>query len=141
MDVEIDDGDPLEPMRLASPERADRDVIEKAEPHRAVGFSMVPRRTYRTESIARLVRDHRIYSGDHRASGTQGGQPRGWRQDSVGIDADMTRFGNGAHQALDVRARMNSQKILKRGLGRLAPLQSVEFRISQRIEHGAEPCR
>jgi hypothetical protein len=43
------------------------------------------------------------------------------------------------HQALDVRARMNSQKILKRGLGRLAPIQSVEFRISQRIEHGPEP--
>src|SRR5215469_12625422 len=141
MDVEIDDGDPLEPMRLASPERADRDVIEKAKAHRAVGFGMVPRRTYRTESIVRLVRDHRIYCSDHCAGGAQGGQTRGWRQDSVGIDADMTRFGDRAHQALDVRARMNSQKILKRGLERLASLQSIEFRISQRIEHGAEPCR
>jgi len=86
---------------------ADGDVVEQAESHRAFGFGMMPRRAYGAEGVVRLPRDHRVDRRDHRAYRAQGSRSRGWRQDRVGVDPDVTRLGNGAKEALDVRARMD----------------------------------
>src|SRR6516225_5657878 len=60
MNIEIDDGDPVELVRRASVQRADGDVVEQTESHRTLGFGMMPRRAYGAEGVVRLPRDYRI---------------------------------------------------------------------------------
>ena len=49
VDVEVDDRDALEAVRGERVRRADGDVVEETEPHRAIALGMVPRRPHRAE--------------------------------------------------------------------------------------------
>ena len=94
MDVEIDDRDAGEPVHLARPQRADRDVVEQAEPHRPAGLGMMAGRADGAERVVGLAADNRIDRGDDRAGGAQRRSSRSRRQDRVGIDPDMAGFGH-----------------------------------------------
>src|SRR5206468_4015756 len=49
VDIEIDDGDPLDTVGGHRVRRADRDVVEQAETHRPVALGVVARRPNRAE--------------------------------------------------------------------------------------------
>ena len=141
MHVEIDHRDPRETVHLARPQRADRGVVEQAEPHRAAGLGMVPGRAHGAERVVGLARDDRIDRGGDRAGGAQRGLARTRRHDRVGVDPDMAGSRHRLQQALDKAARMDAGDVVDRGLGRLAPVEPGEIRAVERLEHRPQPGR
>jgi len=56
VDIPVDNGCPLEAVRLLKVASADGGVVEQAETHRPVAFGMVPGRAGRTEDRVRIIR-------------------------------------------------------------------------------------
>ncbi len=85
MDVEIDDRHALEAMRQRV-RGADGDVVEQAEPHRAVALGVVSRRTHRAERVAAFARQHEIGREHRRARRVPRGVERMRVHRRVGIE-------------------------------------------------------
>ena len=103
MDVEIDDGDARQPVRLQRVQRGDGDIVENAKAHRRGGFGVVARRAHGAERHVVLARQHRIHRGDARAGGAIGGFARTGREEGVGIElhARLARLRERCFKRLD----------------------------------------
>ena len=123
MDVPINDQNALYPL-LLSVARADRHVAEQAKPHRPVGRGVVPRRPDWAERVARCAGEHGVDRAEEAPHCRQGGVPRTFGNDGVGIQArpasaigsQLDRF----PYPLQVRARMDEQQLLFRCMAALA---------------------
>src|SRR6185295_7102517 len=60
VDVEVEDGNTCEIPSAAQMARGDRDLIEQAEAHRAVGLRVVARRACGDESVPPLAAQHAV---------------------------------------------------------------------------------
>ena len=141
MHVEIDHRDPREAVHLARPQRADRDIVEQAEPHRPAGLGMMAGRAHGAERVVGLARDDGIDRGGDGAGGAQRRLARSRRHDRVGVDPDMAGSRHRVQQALDKAARMDAGDVVDRGLGRLAAVEPGEIRAVERLQHRPQPGR
>src|SRR5205823_5300406 len=69
MDVEIDHRDAGEAVRLARPQRPNRDIVEEAEAHRPPRLGMMAGWAHRAEGVVGFARDDRIDGSDYRPGG------------------------------------------------------------------------
>ena len=132
MHVEVDDGHALQAVPLQRVLGADRDVVEKAEAHRAVVAGMVAGRAHRAEGVFEFARDDRVGGRQHRAGGTQRRVPGVRVHQGVGVDLGIAAAARldvigqlVAHppQGGYVHARMRQFDVVGRSRRRVAALQ------------------
>ena len=73
--VEIEDRHALEAVHVQRLAGADRDAVEQAEAHGALGLGVMAGRAQRAERVVGLAADHGIDRGDRRAGGAQPASP------------------------------------------------------------------
>ena len=78
MHIEVKNRHAIQPVRIQRVDRADGDVIEYAESHRAIDGGMVPTWPHRTERIRDLACHHHVHALHDRAGGTLRGDQRVW---------------------------------------------------------------
>ena len=85
-DVPVEDQDALGPVRVARPPRRDRDVVEEAEAHGAIGLGVVAGRAQRGDAGARALAEQRVDERRRPARGAQRRLPGPLEGDRVGVD-------------------------------------------------------
>ena len=122
MHVEIRDRDAPQAVLRQRVRRADRDVIEDAEAHRARALGMVAGRADVAKGVLGLARHHQIDAQHHRARRAQCGRiaERVHRRVAVELhDAVQRRAGL---DGIDVARSMHAQQLLARRLRRIVAL-------------------
>ena len=110
VNVDVDDRNPLEPTREHRGRR-NRDIVEEAETHRTIGFSVMSRRTQERE--CGLSFGDRVLGGLYGCScGEQRDLVRVWRRERVGIEHD--RLAGGRSDPLHVRCGMDAPQLVQR---------------------------
>ncbi|OQC04330.1 MAG: hypothetical protein BWX79_02517 [Alphaproteobacteria bacterium ADurb.Bin100] len=134
VDVEVDDGHPLQPMALQRVLGRNRHVVEKAEAHRLVTARMMARRSDGAEGVVQFPRHDRIGCCQRGAGGAQGGIPGMDIEGGVRVDLGVRRstrldlFAQHVAQAAQGRhmhAAMGQFDVRKRSRIGLASVQGI----------------
>ena len=140
MDVEVEDGDPLDAVFRLGVAGADGDVVEQAEAAGNVGRGVVAGRTDRGESRPDPAFHHRLDAGHRGAGGAQHGFGAALAHHGVAVDMDMLAGpGPDAEDRLDIVLRMNARQLLHRGGGRGEADQAGKGRVVEGRQDGAQP--
>src|SRR6478736_6486224 len=103
MHVEIDDGDPLQPVVALRVTRADADVVEQAEPHRPFGFGVVARRAARDEGVLHFSIEDLVDRLQRAADAAQHDLPRrGLHHGVAAVEIYKTGVRAGGFEPVDV---------------------------------------
>ena len=139
MDVEVDHGDALDAMFLASMLRGNRGTVEQAKAHGVVGFGMMSRRSYGAEDMPGLPRNQPIHRINGGTGSTQSRLSRLRRNTGIGIQGNLSLLGNPLHDALHHRFGMHEADVLRLGAGRIKT-GDVGERV-KRTQHRFQPRR
>ena len=120
VDVEIEDRDALEAVRLDGVHGADRHVVEDAEAHGAIGRGVMPGRAHGAEGAAHFRRHHHVGRGDHGTRRVQRRRKRLGVHRRVGIEVCVATLRRGLEDELHVVVPVHALELLARGLGRFA---------------------
>ena len=102
MHVEIHHGDSPESVNGAGMQRANRNIVEQAKPHRLRPLRVMSRRPHGAEGTPKLATHHAVDSSDDRARGMRCRLRRTRRHKGIGIDsggAMTSEAQDGAHQS------------------------------------------
>ena len=141
VDIEIEDGDPLQAMRRQRMGGADGGVVEETEPHRPVGFGVVPRRAHGAERPPRGGAEDRVHRRARRPGGPQRGLPRTGRDDGIAVDMRVAFAGNCGEHALHRRRRVDPPDLGARSARRCAAVERGEPRRRQGALDRAQALR
>ncbi len=133
MDVEIHDGDALQPMPVARMGGGHGDVVEQAKSHRHLCGGVVTGRTHGAEGGAGLVLHHRIDGGDTGAGGAQGGRARGRHHARIHVQLTIAVEG-GFQYRIHLLALVHAAQVAQLGQRRFAPVQIREC-AAQGLDH------
>ena len=113
MDVEIDDRDAGEAVRLARPQRPDRDVVEETKAHRPPRLGVMTGRAHRAEGVVGFARHDRIHGGDHGPGRAQRRLAGSGAKHRLGVDRRMSLERHRGQQPLDKAARVNPGNVVE----------------------------
>ena len=116
MHVEVHDGDALDPVGFQGVGRADGDIAEETEAHRAAALGVVAGRPHRAERALDVLPKDEVHRVDECARGAQGRGQRVRAHDGVGVEAAQRRGRRGTQQTIDVRCVVDSDELLARDL-------------------------
>ena len=126
MDVEIDDGDPLQTVRFQRVRGGHGDVVEEAEPHGLITGGVVPGRTGGDEGIGRFAAHHQV-DRQHRAAGRMACGFQAIRVHAgVGVEHVHACAGHGGFDGIDIGGVMHSQQLAAVHARGLVMRQEVE---------------
>jgi hypothetical protein len=140
VDVEVDDGDPLQPVHVERVAGGDGDVVEQAEAHRLVRARMVAGRADRAEGVVDRAGDDVVGGGQRQAGGAQGGAVAVLAQQGVAVERIVFAGGRQvvAHQV--ERARLWLRRIAASSAG-APPRRSIRPSSRARISWSSMACR
>ena len=140
MDVEVEDGDPLDAVFRLGVACADGDVVEQAEAAGNVGCGVMAGRTDRGEGRPDPAFHHRLDARHRGAGGAQHGFGAALAHHGVAVDMNMLAGrGPDAEDRLDIILRMNPRQLFHRGGGRGDADQTGEGRVVEGRQDGAQP--
>ena len=133
VDVEIDDGDPCQAVRLQGMRGGDGDVVEEAEAHGLVAGGVVAGRAAGDEGVVHLAAHHPVHRHHRAAGGMAGGVQAVRVHAGVGVERVQAFAGRGGFDEVDVGGVMHPQQ--------LAALHPRGFEMRQIIEQvgGMQP--
>jgi hypothetical protein len=138
VDVPIQDQDPLEPALRESVSGGDRDVVEQAEAHRAIGLSVMARGPQAAEGEAGLVIQQPVGGHDCAAGRVQGRVPGTLTRHGVQVD-QATTGGGEALDPIHVLRRVDAEQLLALRRRRLDPLEAEPVAVGERLLDRREP--
>src|SRR6478735_1532736 len=138
MHVEIDDGDPLQPVVALRVTRADADVVEQAEPHRPFGFGVVGRRAARDEGVLHFSIEDLVDRLQRAADAAQHDLPRrGLHHGVAAVEIDKTGVRAGGFEPVDVAVGVHVARRIEIGDVGLFAQQRVELGPAEHRFHHA----
>ena len=142
VDVEVDNGNPFQPVFFEGVRGSDCDIVEQAETHCARPPRMVSRRTNAAKRAPHLALHHQIRRADGGASRPQGGIERVPVHRGVGIEMHDAARGRSSGDRIDVMRRVNALEMLALRFWRILPSQMIEQAGSdQLVVHRTQPVR
>ena len=138
MHVPVDDEDALDSVPLSQVVNADRDVVEKAKPHRSIRLGVMPGWAHEREAVVDIAGHDRIQQMQHATDRESGRLERCGGNGRIGVER-AGALPCGCSYACHMRRDVIERKFLVRRETRLQCDQVLAAIVGERVTNDTDP--